>query len=150
MEYDTRLSVYVLLTDAQGNILLTWFKGGTHYEPCWTLPGGGVKFYESLREAAIRETYEETGYHVSVGRVLADWHHTVPSTPGCKPFRSQRLLYDGVITGGVLGTTEIDGSTEFALWMPIAEVPGLDSRAAIVDVALEVLSAGEEPWVALA
>jgi 8-oxo-dGTP diphosphatase len=42
-------------------------------EPCkgeWTFPGGLVELGETLREAAVRETYEETGIRVRAGEVL--------------------------------------------------------------------------------
>ncbi len=61
MEYDTRLAAYGLLTTEDGKILLTWFNGTT---PCWTMPGGGVEFDESIQDAVAREVFEETGYLV--------------------------------------------------------------------------------------
>lgn len=36
----------------------------------WTLPGGGVKEDETLREAVVREVLEETCLHVNTGRFL--------------------------------------------------------------------------------
>lgn len=36
----------------------------------WTLPGGGVKETETLREAVVREVLEETSLHVHAGRFL--------------------------------------------------------------------------------
>src|SRR5438270_13640327 len=42
-------------------------------EPCkgeWTFPGGLVELGETLRQAAERETYEETGIRVRAGEVL--------------------------------------------------------------------------------
>lgn len=140
-EYDTRLAAYVLLTDEQRRVLLTWFRGDELNPPCWTLPGGGIEFDEPLRDAAIRETYEETGYHVSVQRILADSYETAPATADTRPFRAQRFLYAGTIIVGKLGTTETDGSTEFACWMPISELPALESRGTIVDMAINVLLA---------
>lgn len=138
-EYDTRIAAYGLLTTEDGRILLTWFNGGGRAEPCWTMPGGGVEFDESIKEAVAREVLEETGYQVDVGRVLADNHFIVPRTDDRRPFRSQRFVFAATITGGELGTTESGGTTDFARWVPIAEVPDLEPRADIIDVALSVL-----------
>ena len=45
---------------------------------CWELPGGHVDPGETLEQTAARETFEETGVRVEVGRLLAscvhEWH----------------------------------------------------------------------------
>lgn len=139
-EYDTRLAAYGLLTTDDGQILLTWFNGGGHAEPGWTMPGGGVDFDESVEAAVSREVFEETGYRVKVGRVLAEHHFTVPRADNRRPFRSQRFILAASITGGQLGTTETGGTTDFAQWVPIADVSSLEPHADIIDVALNVLA----------
>ena len=37
----------------------------------WTLPGGAVEQNETLKQAAVRETLEETGLEVEVGNIVA-------------------------------------------------------------------------------
>ncbi|MFD4703942.1 NUDIX hydrolase [Gottfriedia sp. NPDC058432] len=37
----------------------------------WTLPGGAVEENETLKQAAVREAYEETGLEVEVGNIVA-------------------------------------------------------------------------------
>ena len=138
-EYDTRLAAYGLLTTEDGKILLTWFNGNARATPCWTMPGGQDEFDDSIRDAVAREVFEETGYLVDVGHVIAEHHFTVPCTADRRPFRSQRFLLAATITGGELGTTERDGTTDFAEWVPIVEVIELEPRADIVEVALAAL-----------
>lgn len=139
-EYDTRIAAYALLTTADGLILLTWFNGGDRAEPCWTMPGGGIDFNETLEGAVSREVFEETGYHVDVGQLLAEHHFTVPRTRVRRPLRSQQFILAATIAGGKLGTTETEGTTDFARWVPIATLSGLEPRADIIDIAMNVLA----------
>ncbi|TSB45646.1 NUDIX hydrolase [Alkalicoccobacillus porphyridii] len=56
----------VLVFDDNRNILLVNNKkGSTSY---WSPPGGAVEAGETLEEAAVREAFEETGYHVEIGK----------------------------------------------------------------------------------
>jgi ADP-ribose pyrophosphatase YjhB (NUDIX family) len=44
------------------------------YRGCWGFPGGFQEYGESLEETARRETLEETGLPVTIGRVLHVGH----------------------------------------------------------------------------
>ena len=139
-EYDTRLAAYAVIVNQADEILLTWYNGEGLVTPKWTLPGGGVEFDESVADAVVREVYEETGYHVELGRLLAVPHFTLTrSNERARPFRSQRFLYAAAIVGGELGTTEVGGTTDLARWIPMEEVQYLEAdRADIVDLAVEL------------
>ncbi|SCU43852.1 phosphohydrolase (MutT/nudix family protein) [Mammaliicoccus lentus] len=58
----------------------------------WSLPGGSVEANETLREAVIREFYEETGFDVEVknivaineGKILKHNNHALFITFNCK------------------------------------------------------------------
>jgi 8-oxo-dGTP diphosphatase len=136
-EYDTRLAAYAVIVDEQDQILLTWFVGSGHAAACWSMPGGGVEFDESLQQAVVREVLEETGYTVEVGRPFAVHHFTEPNTGrDARPYKSVRVFFDATVTGGSLGTLEVDGTTAFAQWVPLDQAPSLSPRADIIDVAL--------------
>ena len=146
-DYHTRLAAYALLVDDE-RVLLAWWNGEGHSDPAWSLPGGGIEFEESIRDGLVREVFEETGYHVEPGVLLAEDFHTGRGRTFDGWFRSQRLVFDAMITGGVLGTTEVDGSTDYADWVPLAEL-GDQPRTPLVDVALAAhatrsVTAGEE------
>jgi 8-oxo-dGTP diphosphatase len=134
-DYHTRLAAYVLLVDEQDRALLAWWNGEGHSDPEWSLPGGGIEFDESILDGVVREVFEETGYHVEPGALLAEHHFTARGRTFDGWFRAQRFVFDATITGGELGTTEVDGSTDHAAWVPLAELEG-QPRADIVDVAL--------------
>ncbi|MGB7340012.1 MAG: NUDIX hydrolase [Phototrophicaceae bacterium] len=78
-----------------GKILMT-----PHYrdnEPVmWHIPGGGVEFGETTRQAAERELLEETGY-IGIAGDLIDLDELLQPE---KPYQRVGLTFSGTITGG--------------------------------------------------
>jgi 8-oxo-dGTP diphosphatase len=134
-EYHTRLAAYVLLVDEQERVLLAWWNGEGRAEPQWSLPGGGIEFDESVRDGVVREVFEETGYRVDPGALLVEDFFTGRGETFEGWYRSQRFVFEATITGGELGTTEVDGSTDRADWVPLADLED-QPRTPLVDVAL--------------
>ena len=61
------LGVRMIVTDPDRGVLLVRHT----YRPGWFFPGGGVKKWETLPDAAVREAWEETGVRVArVDRLL--------------------------------------------------------------------------------
>jgi ADP-ribose pyrophosphatase YjhB (NUDIX family) len=102
----------------------------------WSVPGGRVEPYETLHEAVVRETAEETGLRVVVHRFLgwvermdeeADGHHFVILDFEVTPLDDPDRLEAG------------DDAAE-ALWVPTADLgdyrltPGLFEFLVDVDV----------------
>ncbi|MGE5169676.1 MAG: NUDIX domain-containing protein [Rudaea sp.] len=59
-------TVSVITFDAKSRVLLV-----RHAETGeWTTPGGMIEPYETPADAAVRETWEETGLHVELTRVI--------------------------------------------------------------------------------
>jgi len=135
-DYDTRLAAYAVVVD-EGRILLAWWNGEGHSEPAWTLPGGGVDLPETADEGAIREVLEETGLDVELTGLLAvDSHIRSPDRRRLETdrwVRFLRIVYSARVVGGVLGTLEVDGSTDHAAWVALDSVPDL-SRTPLVDI----------------
>jgi len=84
----------------------------------WSVPGGRVDRYETLHEAVVRETAEETGLRVVVHRFLgwvermgeeADGHHFVILDFEVTPLDDPELVEAG------------DDAAE-ALWVPTADL----------------------------
>lgn len=70
------LAASAVVTDAEGRVLLVE-RGRDPQRGRWSAPGGRVEPGESLEEAAVRETLEETGLRVVVEREL--WTVRVPA-----------------------------------------------------------------------
>lgn len=139
-EYDTRLSAYAVIVDNHERMLLTWYNGLGRGTPSWSLPGGGIEFGESLEDGLRREIHEESGYRARIGEILHASTFTLPQDAATgRPFRGVRLLYAARTIGGCLGTLEVGGSTDFARWVPLGQIPDLTQpRAHIVGLALDL------------
>jgi len=77
----------------------------------WTYPGGFVDFGESVTDAAVRETLEETGLNVELDGLL-----NVYSQPGAPVI----VVYRARVTGGTLTPCEENDLLE---WMRPKEIP---------------------------
>ncbi|MEU1038821.1 NUDIX hydrolase [Streptomyces sp. NPDC005907] len=128
-----------LFRDAEGRVLLV----EPNYREGWALPGGTVESDdgESPRQGARRETAEEIGLDVALGRLLAvDW------VPGADRPPLVAYLYDG----GVLGADDFQAirlqEEELLSWRLVSpedlpdHLPGALGRRVLA--ALDVLAEG--------
>ncbi len=141
-EYDTRVAAYAVIVeevDGREQVLLTWYNGEGRHEPGWSLPGGGVDYDESLEDAVAREVYEEAGFRVEVGAPLTTqaWGHRDGTSRSPKPYKAVKVIFSATITGGTLGTVEVGGSTDFAAWVPLADLDQRGRRADVVDAGID-------------
>lgn len=103
-----------------GSLLLVR-RGRDPYQGCWAVPGGKVRWGESLTAAVVREVKEETGLFVDVGEVF--WVGEAIGGPGPVPTHHHVLIdFAAVVVGGTLhaGSDALD-----AAFVPLAEVLGL-------------------------
>jgi len=135
LDYDTRLAAYAIVARDEHILLSLWNEVAPGR---WTMPGGGVEFHETVEAAVVRELREETGYEVSLVRLLGIDTLLIPASDRRlateRPLKAVRIVFEATVTGGEL-TREVDGSTDEARWIPLADVPTL-LRVPLVDVAL--------------
>ncbi len=81
-------------------------------------PAGHVEANETLIEAAIRETLEETGYHVNIDNLLGIYTYTPPNDPHCTYYRmcfwASVVSYDEA--------RELDTGIARAVWLTLDEL----------------------------
>ncbi|MCA1571114.1 MAG: NUDIX hydrolase [Chloroflexi bacterium] len=118
---------HVLVTDELDRLLVV---RTTYLGPEWMLPGGRVERGETPHGAAVRETLEETGMHVSIDRLaLVDAHHADDVS----------FVFRGRVEGGELEPQF--GEIAEAGWVDRAEIartsPRLDRLLELIDEAGE-------------
>ena len=137
-EYDTRLAAYAVVVE-DGRVLLTWYNGAGSVSgtPCWSLPGGGVDYDETVEQAVVREAREETGLDVVLHEPLVVHSWTGTSEVSGRPYKSVRVVFAASVVGGTLGTLEVGGSTDFAACVALDRVAEEPSVADIVVIGID-------------
>jgi 8-oxo-dGTP diphosphatase len=121
------LRARVVLVEEGSLALIERHRDGERY---FLFPGGGVEQGETAAQAAIREAWEELGVHVELGDVLYE-----------EEFGDVRFVYfEARITGGRFGSgtwpdhaqrtalARAQSGTHEPVWLPLAELEGLDVR----------------------
>ncbi len=93
-------SVTVLVFDDQGRVLLVRHAATGR----WVIPGGSVEPHERPADAAVRETWEETGLHVEPTRMVGvyggpEFHVSYPNGDQVSYLT---ILFEGRVLGGRL------------------------------------------------
>lgn len=136
-----RLAAYGLVIDEEReSILLAHWR--SHGRSGWTLPGGGVEPGEDPVEGAVREIWEETGYHASIDELLGIDSLIIKGADrligGRGPMQALRIIYRASVIGGEL-RNELGGSTDEARWFHIDELAELRTLS-LVGVALRLFT----------
>lgn len=107
----------------------------------WTLPGGWVDPGESPSEAAVRETMEESGYDVSVFKLMAIYDRDRQGHPPC-PFHVYKLIFLCNLVGGA-ATTSLE--TEAVSFFPEDELPALSESRVLLPQIKRAFSFARDP-----
>jgi 8-oxo-dGTP diphosphatase len=96
----------------------------------WSIPGGVLEVGEMLREAAIREAWEETGLEVEPGEVLGVFDRVVRE--------GERVRYHYVLIDflcrRVSGELRAGSDADEVRWFEPGEVPSLNLAKDTADV----------------
>ena len=108
------LRVVAGILEAEGRVLLTRRRAGTHLAGLWEFPGGKVEAGESDPVALARELREEIGVRVRVGELFEQVTHAYPDRTVALRFYRCEILE---------GTPEALEVADLA-WVPVSELSG--------------------------
>ncbi len=113
-------SVNVVVTNAGGDVLLIRRSDNQN----WAVPGGAIDLGESMVDAAVRETKEETGIDCSITGLVGiytDPKHVILYTSNGEVRQEFSILLTARATGGA--PTRSDESSEVR-WAPREDIGG--------------------------
>ncbi len=118
-----RVSTYGLARDGDSVLMVRIANFGGGDIGKWMLPGGGLEHGETPEQAVVREVAEETGYRVTVDRLLevASDHRTLDNGTD---FHGIYLIYAVTVRSGE-PQAELAGSTDGVGWVDFASLPEL-------------------------
>jgi ADP-ribose pyrophosphatase YjhB (NUDIX family) len=110
-------SVNVVVTNDAGELLLIRRSDNDN----WAVPGGAVDLGESLTQAAVRETREESGIECEVtglAGIYTDPRHVILYTSNGEVRQEFSVLLTARATGGQLATSSESSEVR---WVPAGE-----------------------------
>lgn len=136
-EYPEAPIVAVGVIIRQGDRIALVKRGKEPSKGLWTFPGGAIELGESLRDAARREAFEETGLEVDVGEVATVIDNVVRDRTGRIHYHYVIVDYHARPLGGTLqpGTDVSD-----ARWAGLADLDDLPMTEKAESVARTLLA----------
>lgn len=139
-----RIAAYALIRRDHGGddqVLLTRISARGFHSGLWALPGGGVDHGERPAEALRREVFEECGVRCEIGDLLDvhDQHFSGTAPSGrYENFHGVHLIFAATVPcDAEPHVVEIDGTTDAAAWVPVADIASGD--VPVVDVVTHAL-----------
>ncbi|MFW3459492.1 NUDIX hydrolase [Streptomyces microflavus] len=117
----TRVSAYAIAVEDERLLLTRLSDASPVFAPgLWHMPGGGIDPGEQPVEALSRELREETGRELADARLLDARTYAVRRNG--VSWSLTALFYAVALKDGASEVTEVDGSTDAVMWIPLADL----------------------------
>lgn len=136
-------AVNVAVTNEAGELLLIRRSDNDN----WALPGGGVDIGESLTQAAVRETREESGIECQVtglSGIYTDPRHVILYTSNGEVRQEFSIVLTAIATGGQL---TVSSETTEARWVKAGDVARYQMDRSMRQRVAHVLEGRDHPYV---
>jgi len=136
-------AVNVAVTNDAGELLLIRRSDNDN----WALPGGGVDIGESLTQAAVRETREESGIECQVtglSGIYTDPRHLILYTSNGEVRQEFSIVLTAVATGGQLA---VSSETTEARWVKPGDLASYQMDRSMRQRVAHVLEGRARPYV---
>ncbi|WP_411115873.1 NUDIX hydrolase [Streptomyces sp. 058-1L] len=138
----TRVSAYAIAVEDERLLLTRLSDASPVFAPgLWHMPGGGIDPGEQPVEALSRELREETGRELADARLLDARTYAVRRNG--VSWSLTALFYAVALKDGASEVTEIDGSTDAVMWIPLADLQDDTTLSPAAADALRMLEQAE-------
>jgi ADP-ribose pyrophosphatase YjhB (NUDIX family) len=113
----------------------------------WAMPGGAMDIGETIAEAAVRETREETGIDCEVARLVGVYtnpRHVMEYTSNGEVRQECSLVFAARPTGGEIATSSESSDVR---WVAPGEVDHLQMHPSMRQRVEHVLARRTEPYI---
>ena len=123
-----RVAAYAVVLRGAGDdrqVLLTRLSARAAHPGRWTLPGGGIDHGEQPSVALAREGEAAGGLACEVGALIGvhDTHFSGNAPSGrLEDYHGVHLLYAATVGDGEPSVREVDGTTDAAAWVSVADI----------------------------
>jgi 8-oxo-dGTP diphosphatase len=125
-EPKTILVAAAVVTRADGRLLLTQRRAGTHLAGLWEFPGGKVEPGEDPERAVVRECLEECGIDIAVRDILEVTFHSFARDETGAQKHVLLLFYDCALCEGTIVS---DLEVAAHAWVLPSELPNYELPA---------------------
>jgi len=136
-------SANVIVVNSQGDILMIRRTDNGN----WAAPGGGMDLGESITDAAVRETQEETGITCQITGLVGIYtnpHHVILYTSNGEVRQEFSIVFTARPTGGELRPSSESSEPQ---WVPSGAVPDLQMHSSMRQRIQHYLDKRPEPYL---
>ncbi len=137
--YNTRVGASAVVVQNDAILLVSFDEPGVGFH--YNLPGGGLEPGENAHDAVRRETFEEAGVEIDVGRLLLVWEYEPPDS---SEEHALRLVFESRLRVGCVPqlSSQPDPYQVGVEWVRLDDLPAAPLLPPIADRLLAALRDG--------